>query len=130
MTINTSSSELRKFGVVFGIMLVLLFCGFFPWLLNYNIPWWPIYIGGPFAVVGLTFPVALKYPYIGWMKFALVLNWINTRILLGLVYYVMIFPMSMIVRLGKKDLLMLKLNPDSETYRVIKANKHNMENPY
>lgn len=56
----------------------------------------------------------LLYRY--WMKFAHVLGWINTRILLTLFYFVILTPFALLVSLFKRDLLDQSFKPNEPTY--------------
>jgi hypothetical protein len=49
-----------------------------------------------------------------------ILGWVNTRILLGLVFYGLITPMGILFRLMGKDVMRRAFAQDSPTYRVIK----------
>ena len=57
----------------------------------------------------------------GWMAFANALGWVNTRILLVLVFFVVITPGAIVMRLFGKDLLSQRLEPGTETYWKPKA---------
>ncbi len=52
----------------------------------------------------------LKLIYRGWMKFALVLGWVNTRIILSLVYFIVMTPLAFIFKLVGKDPMCRKLS--------------------
>ncbi len=68
------------------------------------------------TVLGLVF---LILPSLGdlilklWFKIAEILGWINSRILLGIVFYVFLFPLAVLSRLSQKNPLQLKKTPDS-----------------
>ncbi|UCC56918.1 MAG: sxtJ [Gammaproteobacteria bacterium] len=111
-------SELRKFGLIFGAGLVLIFGLFFPWLLERPWPAWPFIAAGILAFMALVFPVGLKPLHTGWMKFGHVAGWINTRIILGLVFYTVFLPFGLIMRLFGNDPMKRKLDNESESYRV------------
>lgn len=55
-----------------------------------------------------------------WDKIALVLGWINTRIILSLVFFVFLFPVAMLTRLKMRNLLQLK----KTTQSVYKTRNH------
>lgn len=59
----------------------------------------------------------LKTLYKGWMKFAHALGWVNTRIILTLVYYFVFTPLALIFRVVGKDPMNRKLQL-VETYWV------------
>ena len=62
-----------------------------------------------------------KLLFKGWMAFANVLAWVNTRILLVLFFFVVITPVAVVMRLFGKDLLSQRLEPGTETYWKPKA---------
>jgi hypothetical protein len=49
-----------------------------------------------------------------------VLGWINTRIILGLVFYVVVTPMGIIRRMLGKDPMGRRTRPELDTYRVLR----------
>ena len=59
--------------------------------------------------------------YRGWMAFAKALGFVNTRILLGLFFYLCMTPLGFLLCLLGKDLLRLRLNPGVNTYWIPKA---------
>ena len=112
--IDPSRKNVRKFGILFGV-LGLLFAGFLMYRSN---PHW--YFAG--AAGGLFFLGAFAgYPvlrplYFGWMAFAAALAWVNTRILLGLFYYLILTPVGVVIRLSGKDLLGERIDRSAPTY--------------
>ena len=50
----------------------------------------------------------LKTLYNAWMKFAHVLGWVNTRIILTAVYFVMITPVAITFKFIGKDIMRIK----------------------
>ena len=68
-------------------------------------------------------PKTLKYPYEAWMKFGNLLGLINSYIILGLVFFIILQPIAFIMKLFSYDPLHRKKNPKNKTYREIKHNK-------
>ena len=64
-----------------------------------------IYLGAGlfFALAGLAIPRALEPVYRWWMKLAEALGWINTRIILVLVYYLIVTPIGLVMRLAGRS---------------------------
>jgi len=122
----------RKFGLTTGLIVVILFGFLIPWLFELNYSWWPWYIAAALAVPALIAPMALQPIYIGWMKFGNVMSWINTRIILGVLFYGMFLPIGIVMRLFGKDSMQRKLDKKLSSYRVISQNepKDNVERPY
>jgi hypothetical protein len=124
-------SDLRKFGLIFGTGLVLIFGLFFPWLLERPWPAWPFIAAGILAALALVFPTGLKPLYIAWMKFGHVAGWINTRIILGLVFFVVFLPFGLIMRLFN-DPMRRKLDDATTSYRIPSHSspRDQMERPF
>ncbi len=123
---------LRKFGLVTGTIVVVLFGILLPLLFGFNYPLWPWYLGGGLAALALILPVALNPIYHTWMRFGAVLGWINTRVILGAVFFIIFTPVAAIMKLFGYDAMHRKFDKDSTSYRQPSHNqsKEHMENPY
>jgi amino acid transporter len=110
--------ELRQFGITTGTIVVVLFAGLFPWLLERPIPTWPLVIGGVLIVWGLLLPASLGPVYRGWMKFGTVMSRITTPILMTAIFVLVIVPVALVLRLLKKDPMCRKFDRDASSYRV------------
>ena len=114
--IDPSKKNVRKFGILFGV-LGLAIAGYL-WYRG-NSHWGiPVAAGACFFLGAFFGYAALKPVYIGWMMFAAALAWINTRVLLGLFYFLVMTPVGLILRLTGKDLLDQRLNRDARSYWV------------
>ena len=123
---------LRKFGLVTGAIVLALFWLLLPWIFDHKLPYWPWYIAGPLWVLAIVFPSALNPVYHVWMRFGLVVGWINTRIILGVLFYSVFTPVSLLLKIMGKDPMRRKKEPTSDSYRVatnIQPREH-MEKPY
>jgi hypothetical protein len=69
-------------------------------------------------ILGLgIFAVRLLEPvYILWKRFAYILAWINTRIILALVFFIIFTPLGLIMRLFRSDPLQRKFNHQIRSY--------------
>lgn len=126
-----SEKELRNFGLMFGGIIAVIFGLFFPLVFNSNWWKWPWLIGITFAVWGLVLPSTLQLFYNAWMKFGLMMNWIMTRVILGIVFYLVVLPIGLIMKLVGKDPLSRNLN-ENQTYRVESKNysPEDMKRPF
>ena len=124
--------ELRKFGFVFAIGLILIFGLFFPWVLERPTPSWPWITGACFATTALVLPQALKPVFIVWMKIGHVLGWINTRIILGVVFFIIFAPVALFMRVLGRDPMHRQLDTTTTTYRIKseKLPRERMERPF
>ena len=123
---------LREFGLTTGAAVVVIFGLFFPWLLDLDWPDWPWIIAAPFWLLALVQPLWLRWVYRGWMRFGLLASRIMTPLVLGIVFFVMISPMAMVMRLLGKDPMQRTLDPNQKSYRVksTKSPADKLERPF
>jgi hypothetical protein len=111
--------QLRQFGWLMGGVFAIV--TFWPLVFRgEGIRIWACVIAGIFGVLGVVFPSGLKPIYRGWMFFGEKIGWVNSRILLGLVFYGLVTPISWLMRLLGKRPLQLGFDPKADTYRVLK----------
>jgi hypothetical protein len=130
--LNTDKKTLREFGLVFAAGLVLIFGLLLPWIWDKAWPAWPWIAAAAFAGTGLALPQALKLFYILWMKIGHVLGWINTRIILGVVFFVLFAPLALLFRLFGHDPMRRKLEHAATSYREPSHHlpRERMEKPF
>jgi len=71
-----------------------------------------------FFILGLISPGILKPVYIVWMKLAFVLGWINTRLILMIMFYLVITPIGLGLKLFGVDLLDKKMDNKSSYWKI------------
>jgi len=99
----SSKKELRKFGLTVGGAFLVL--GSISWWRGHEIPPRVLWTLGTLLVIpGALFPSVLGPVQTGWMKFALVLGHFNTRIILTVLYYLVMTPVGLILRLFRDPL--------------------------
>lgn len=114
--------ELRDFGLIVGGVFTVI--GLWPMVFRgEGLRLWAIGLGGTLIAVGLIFPAILRLPHQGWMWVGHVLGWINTRIILGIVFFGLVTPMGVVMRLFGKDSMHRALVQDVPTYRVIRGSR-------
>ena len=74
-------------------------------------------------LIGITAPRLLHYPYKGWMGLGNVLGWINSHIILGLVFIFVLQPIAYLMRLTGYDPLKTKRKGE-KTYREVRKDKN------
>ena len=122
---------LREFGIMTGVILAMLFGILFPWLFTNSYPLWPWLIAGLLITWALVLPDSLKPVYYGWMVIGVTLGWVNSRLILAIMFYFIITPIGLIMQiLGKNP---LKTQPTvTDSYRKPshpRSSKH-MERPF
>ena len=95
-------------------------------------PIWPWIVTGIFWIWGLAHPDSLFPVYRIWLKFGHVAGWINTRIILGIMFYLVFFPFGVLMRLFGKDPMSRKLDSTATSYRILSdaSDKDHYERPY
>jgi hypothetical protein len=112
--------QLRSFGLTVGG--VFLFVAIWPLLRRGQNPrLWALLLGGALFLAGVIVPTVLRRPYQLWMRVADVLAWINTRIILSIIFYAVFTPAAVIVRLIGKDPMNRMFLPNVDTYRVLRS---------
>ncbi|MFT6311096.1 MAG: hypothetical protein ACJAQS_001465 [Porticoccus sp.] len=137
MSVDTSkvtTPELRKFGLMFGAIIIALFGLLIPWIADAPIlvTGKAFTLGAVFIVWGLILPATLKPVYSLWMKFGGVAGYINTHIIMVLLFALIITPIGLIMRLFN-DPMRRSLTDDSKSYRVLREQdkpKTHMEKPF
>jgi hypothetical protein len=82
------------------------------------------------GLLSIFIPIAAKGIEWAWLKLALGLGWINSRILLSVIYFVFLLPIAWISRIFTKDPLMLRRNNSTSVYstRNHQYTKNDLEN--
>ena len=111
-----SKKQLREFGLLIGFGFPILIGWLLPAIFKHEFRIWTLWIGVPGLILGLTAPFLLYYPYKIWMALGHVLGWINSHIILGLVFILVLQPIAYIMRLTGYDPLRTKRNRE-QTYR-------------
>jgi uncharacterized membrane protein len=113
----SNEKELKNFGFIMGGFIILIF-GVIPIVyFETGITVLPWLLGACFIILSLKVPLVLKPAYKAWMKFGLIMNTITTPILLGIVYYFVLTPIGLTMRLFGKDIMQLKPDVNNVSYR-------------
>lgn len=111
-----SDVQARKTALVVAIVLFLI-SGWNIYRGRIPMAAWLGGIGGLLTVIGLFVPVAARVFHNFWMGVAGVLGYVNSRILLTILYYGMFTPYSLISRLAGRDAL-TRRGPREQTYWI------------
>ena len=123
---------LRQFALIFAAIVVTVFGIVIPLLAGHGFVWIPWAIGGVFVAWGLLAPETVRPFYRLWMRFGMVMSAIVNRIVLGVVFYLILLPFGLVLRVRGIDPLRRKWDPKSSSYRVASDDpdpKH-MERPF
>ncbi len=127
-----NQKQLRDFGLLTGAMVAVLFGLLLPWIRGHALPSIPWAIAAILWCLAVLAPKSLDPVYQVWMRIGLVLGWINTRIILGIVFYGLVTPMGAIMRLLNQDPMARKFEENLQTYRLPSQPKTrlSMEKPF
>ncbi len=116
-----SQKKLREFGFLIGIGFPVFIGWLLPVFGGHLFRTWTLWIGLPILILGILKPNLLFFPYKGWMALGHILGWINSRIILGLIFLIVLQPIALGMRTFGYDPLK-KNKPNQKTYREKKEN--------
>lgn len=108
----------RGFGLTFFVVFSLI--GFWPSLNGENIHWWFVSIGVMLLVVSLVKPSLLSIPNKIWFKIGLYLGNIVAPLTMGLIFFFVVTPTGIIMKVLGKDPLKEKFDSKATTYWINK----------
>jgi hypothetical protein len=120
-----TNQELRKFGFIMAGMIVLLF--------GWSARPWPFVVSSVFALLAAFTPQALHYPHALWMKFGHYAGMLNTKIILGFIFFLLITPIGLLRRLMGTDRMGKSAQPGWTSYRITRVTFNRgkaMERPF
>ena len=121
-------SSNRSFGIVFFIVFLII--ATYPLLNDNSIRLWSLIIGVIFLILGIINSKVLTPFNILWIKFGLLLGKVVSPIIMGFVFFGVVTPISIIMKLLRKDLLNLKRNKKKTYWLKREEIKSNMKNQF
>ena len=121
MQTSPSKKELREFGLLLAIAFPLFIGWILPAIAGHGFREWTLWIGLSAMLLGLFTPRTLHYPFKIWIAIGNVLGFINSHIILGIVFLLVLQPIALVMRLYGYDPLKKKKSFTS-TYREIRKN--------
>ena len=121
-------SSNRSFGIVFFIVFFLI--AIYPLLNDGNIRIWSLIISLAFLILGLLNSKILKPLNKIWFKFGLLLGKIISPLVMGLIFFIVVTPIGLLMRLFNKDLLNLKFNKTKSYWIEKNGPKSKMKNQF
>ena len=118
----------KSFGVVFFIVFFLF--GIWPALKGNDIRYWSISLSLIFLILGLLNSKLLTPLNRLWFKFGIILGNFIAPIIMGLVFFLVVTPIGLTMKLFGKDLINLKKNKDKTYWIEKKEIKTSMKNQF
>jgi len=128
---NITDKELKDFGLLMTWAFPLFIGIIAPWILGKGLQWWTLWVSLFFLSLSFIAPKLIYYPHKAWMFIGGIIGFINTRIILGFTFYLLIFPIGLVLRIFNK-LQFKKRNDGCSNYvkRTDKLTKEQLENPF
>ena len=118
----------KSFGIVFSIVFLVI--AFWPMLNGNEINYWSLAISIVFLILGLINSKILTPLNKIWFKFGILLGNVIAPFVMGIIFFLIVTPTSIIMKILGKDLLNLKKN-NNNSYWIEKNNqKSKMKNQY
>ena len=124
--------ELREFGLLTGAIIAVLFGLILPLFHGHSLPIIPWLIAIILVGLAIFLPKSLDPIYRVWMKIGLYVGWLESRIVLSIVFFIILTPMAFIMKLFNRDTMARKFDFQVESYRVSSKiyPSSSMEKPY
>lgn len=111
-------SSVRSFGILFFI--VFLIVGLWPIINDGEIRFWSILLSFTFLILGIINSKILiplnKY----WIKLGEILGKIIAPLVMLVIYFAIVTPIALLLKIFRKDILNLKLDDKTDTYWIQK----------
>ena len=125
---NVKIGSNRSFGIVFFVVFLLI--AIYPLLSKSDIKFWSLLISIIFLILGLLNSKILSPLNKIWFKFGIYLGKIVSPIIMVIIFFGVVTPIGILMRIFNKDLLNLKFNKNS-TYWIEKNEpKSKMKNQF
>lgn len=128
MNSETNTSSNRSFGIVFSIVFLII--AIYPLINDEDIRIWSLVVSIIFLILGYFKSTILTPLNSLWYKFGIFLGRIVSPIILGVIYFFIVTPTSILMRLFKKDLLNLKFSNNKSYWIKKQGPKSEMKNQY
>ncbi len=106
--VSHAKKKLREFGLLIGFGFPIFIGWIIPGVGGHAFRVWTLWIGIPSFILGILKPSLLFYPYKGWMVLGNALGWINSRIVLSLVFLLVLQPTALTMKIFGYDPLRKK----------------------
>ena len=113
---NSKSGSIKSFGIVFFFVFIII--GLYPLLNDHGIRVWSIIVSFIFLFLGIVNSPILKPLNLIWFKFGLFLGKFIAPIIMGIVYFIVVFPTFLLLKLIKKNYLNIRYEKNKTSYWI------------
>ena len=119
----------KSFGIVFFILFLLV--SLYPLTNDESIRYWSLIISMFFLILGLLNSNLLTPLNKIWFRFGILLGKLISPFIMLIIFFLVVTPIGLVMKIIKKDLLNLKFRKDKETYWIEKTEpKSKMKNQF
>ena len=113
---SIKSGSIRNFGIVFFVVFIII--ALYPLLNNHGIRIWSLIVSFIFLFLGMINSPLLKPLNLIWFKFGLFLGKVIAPIVMGIVYFIVVFPTFLLLKLFKKNYLNIECEENKSSYWI------------
>ena len=121
-------SSNRSFGIVFFVVFLLI--ALYPLINNGEVRTWSIIVSLIFLILGLINSKILSPLNKIWFKFGILLGKIISPLIMGIIFFLVVTPIGLIIKLFGKDVLNLKYNKNKSYWIEKNGPKSKMKNQF
>ena len=113
-----AGSSNKSFGLVFTVFFTFL--GVYPLYYHNPVRIWAIASAAALLLITLTFPSLLTYPNKLWTLIGLLIHKVTNPVIMGLIFFFLITPIALIMRITGKIPLKLKFERNIDSYWILR----------
>ena len=113
---NSKSGSIKSFGIVFFFVFIII--ALYPLLNDHGIRVWSVIVSFIFLFLWVVNSPILKPLNLIWFKLGLFLGKFIAPIVMGIVYFIVVFPTSLLLKLFKKNYLNIKYEKNINSYWI------------
>lgn len=126
--LDLSRKSLRNFGLTMAVCFCLI--GVLVFLKHHAVNRFIVCLAAFFLVSGCAAPEILRWVYIPWMRLAELMGAVMSRVILTAVFFIVLVPTSLLLRLMRKDLLNRRLSRCDTYWNKIGSAKTDYERQF
>ncbi|GKX33957.1 MAG: hypothetical protein MnENMB40S_15750 [Rhizobiaceae bacterium MnEN-MB40S] len=135
MTRDTSltAKQLRRFAWILAALFAFFGCVLLPWRWQTPTVTASAVIAAVLVIWSLVAPMTLAPVYRGWDRLGHVLGWINSRVILGVLFFLIVTPTALIMKMIGKDPMHRNRDAAASSYRIVRQKppkETDLERPY
>jgi predicted membrane protein len=113
---NSKSSSIKSFGIVFFLVFIII--ALYPLLNDRGIRIWSLIVSFIFLFLGIVNSPILKPLNLIWFKFGFFLGKFIAPIIMGIIYFIVVFPTFLLLKLIKKNYLNIRYEKNKTSYWI------------